>query len=63
MILEFEYGLSTLPDDGECKSFKLISDPPKSRVGALDPLINLLSIGMLQTDPSKRLSADESRCC
>lgn len=58
MILEFEYGLPTLPDDEDRKSFQLNSDYAKSRVWALDPLINLLSIGILLLKSSKRLLAD-----
>lgn len=63
MRLQFEQGLQKLPDDGERKYFQLISDPAKFRAGALDPLIKLLSIGVLQIDHSKRLSADELWCC
>lgn len=59
MILQFEQGLPKLPDDGERKYFQLCSDSAKSWAGAFDPPIKLLSVGMLQIDHSKRLSADK----
>ena len=60
MVLEIEYGLPTcchmMMSANRSSLFPITQNLGP---GALDPLINLLSIGMLQTDPFKRFSADE----
>lgn len=59
MILEYAYGLPKLPVNMREWYQHIIFDHANDRARRSDPLINLVIVGMLQIDPTKRLLADE----